>query len=505
MSPTRSGAGSYVAPTDVLNDAIKRLRYFSYFVASAHALYFVLFFTVWSEHNYLWGALGSGIILVLSLLFGVWLRKPRPASRYIPLAFTYELLLCLQIATTEYVRLRAGDTPVDQISWTCMFIILFPVFIPVGPRRIVLASLLAAAMNPLGYLIGEQSMLFGPASATTLASLFFPPLVCALAAWIPARALSSMGQRVNRARRLGSYELVERLGMGGMGEVWRAKHRLLARPAAIKLIRMAKAVTADATAATRERFEREAQITANLESPHTVSLYDFGVAEDGTFYYVMELLRGQDLESLIRDNGPLPAERAIHLLIQATESLQEAHSHGLIHRDVKPANIWVGPRAGHHDFVKVLDFGLVKVGALAVTGDDVQLTQEGQLTGTPAYLAPELATGERFIDARADIYALGCVAYYLITGRLVFDSASTPIKMVIAHATETPKAPSQITEAAVPEQLDTLIMDCLAKEPAGRPASCAVVRELLQAVPLEHPWTDARAERWWTKHRPNAT
>ena len=209
---------------------------------------------------------------------------------------------------------------------------------------------------------------------------------------------------------LGCYRLVEKLDHGGMGEIWRARHRMLARPVAVKLIRpeLIGVKSAPEAAALVSRFRREAEATAALHSPHTVSLHDFGVTPEGAFYYVMELLDGLDLETLVRRFGPVPPERAVHLLAQACDSLAEAHATGLVHRDVKPANI-VACRWGlKWDFVKVLDFGLVK--ATWNLGEDEHLTSEGTITGTPAYMAPEAALGGRDIDARVDLYGLGCVA-----------------------------------------------------------------------------------------------
>ena len=201
-----------------------------------------------------------------------------------------------------------------------------------------------------------------------------------------------------------------------MGEIWRARHRMLARPVAVKLIRpeLLGVKTPVEAASLVARFQREAEATAALHSSHTIALHDFGVTPEGTFYYVMELLEGLDLETLVRRFGPVPPERAIHLLIQACDSLAEAHAAGLVHRDVKPANMLTCHFGLKWDFVKVLDFGLVKT-AWSL-GDDDRLTSEGTITGTPAYMAPEAVLGAQAIDARVDLYGLGCVAYWLLTG-----------------------------------------------------------------------------------------
>src|SRR5262245_18705923 len=231
-----------------------------------------------------------------------------------------------------------------------------------------------------------------------------------------------------------------------MGEVWLARHRMLARPAAVKLVRpeLIGAATIRTQELTQHRCEREAQATAGMRSPHTVGLYDFGVTADGTLFYVMELLDGFNAESLVRKFGPIPAERAIHILRQICHSLAEAHEAGLIHRDIKPANVFVCRYGREVDFIKVLDFGLVKT--LRQGGsDNVTLTAESIVCGTPAYMAPEQAQGLDRDDARSDIYALGCVAYWLLTGQLVFEGKSS-IEVLMHHARTQPTPPSQRTE-----------------------------------------------------------
>jgi serine/threonine-protein kinase len=282
---------------------------------------------------------------------------------------------------------------------------------------------------------------------------------------------------------LGMYELESRIAQGGMGEVWRAKHQLLSRPAAIKLIKPhandSGELEIDAVAI--KRFEREAQVTASLRSPHTVQLYDFGVTRSGTFYYVMELLEGTDLESLVRDHGPLEPARVVQVLEQALDSLAEAHSHGLVHRDIKPANLHLSERGLEKHFVKVLDFGLVKLDRADAVGGS--LSRADRITGTPAYLAPELITGQGNVDGRADIYALGCVAYYLLTGRLVFEGDSA-IQVAVAHATEAPIPPSQRVERHIPKDLERLVMACLEKDPERRPRTAVALLEMLRALEL---------------------
>ncbi len=280
---------------------------------------------------------------------------------------------------------------------------------------------------------------------------------------------------MTEARELGSYRLVERLGQGGMGEVWKAKHRLLARPAAVKLIRASNVANANSDDVVR-RFEREAQVTAGLSSPHTVQLFDFGVADDGSFYYVMELLEGLDFERFVQRYGPMRAERVIYLLRQVCHSLAEAESYGLVHRDIKPANLFLCRYGGEHDFVKVLDFGIAKAAPDMLETGAIGLTQDNMLQGTPAYIAPEQVLNTSRVDGRADIYATGCVGYYLLTGRPVFTGKS-PMEIVVHHTTRRRRRRREGSELPIPPALDRVILDCLAKDPAKRPQSA---RELSQ-------------------------
>jgi serine/threonine-protein kinase len=331
--------------------------------------------------------------------------------------------------------------------------------------------------------------------------LVFPYLFVVVMAYVGARVVYTLGSEVSRARELGSYRLVERLGQGGMGEVWRAEHKLLARPAAVKLIRYSADGRIGALDDARRRFEREAQVIASLRSPHTVNLFDFGVSADGAFYYVMELLDGLDAETLVRHTGPVPAERAIHLLRQVCHSLSEAESRGLVHRDIKPANIFLCRYGEDHDFVKVLDFGIVKA-TLAETGP--ALTRDLTVRGTPAFMAPEQAMGSADVDGRADIYATGCVAYWLLTGQQVF-TADTPMALLLHHAQTPATPPSAMTELPIPSALDELVLCCLAKDPAARPQTARELSGRLASVDMANDWTDDRAKNWWASHYPTAS
>jgi serine/threonine protein kinase len=394
--------------------------------------------------------------------------------------------------------------PTIHLSWVTVGILTFAMIAPAAPRKILVASLITASMDPLAlliaYLIGDPKT-----SLPHAILLALPNYACAVVAALPSHVLYRLGRRLREAQALGSYELVELLGHGGMGEVWRARHQLLARDAAIKLVRpevLGAKTESDARIVLR-RFEREAQATASLSSPHTIQVFDFGMTRDGAFYYVMELLAGRDLEGLVREFGPLPADRAIFLLRQACHSLADAHARGMVHRDIKPANIYVCRMGLEYDFVKVLDFGLVKVRPRVLGGDSL-VTLDHTTTGTPAYMAPEIIVGDADVDRRADVYAIGCVAYFLLTGQLVFE-ADTPMKMLMQHVHARPVPPSHRTELRIPRELDQLVLACLEKDPAARPQNAEELFRMAISCKTCETWNQASARSWWQTHLPELT
>ena len=304
-------------------------------------------------------------------------------------------------------------------------------------------------------------------------------------------------EQLSEAVAMGSYRLVAPLGSGGMGEVWLAKHRFLVRPAAVKLIRHDVPPGAAREQLVR-RFEREAQVTAALKSPHTVQLYDFGVNDTGSFYYVMEFLNGLDLHHIATRFGPQPAERVVMLLRQACRSLAEAHERGLVHRDIKPANLFVTRLGTEYDYVKILDFGVVKDQS---GGDATMLSNQSIVQGTPAFMPPEIVLGERRIDGRADLYSLACTAYWALTAQTVFE-ATNAAQMLQRHVQAQPVPPSMRSELFIPEQLDAILMQCLEKDPAMRPSSALELDSQLAGVRCDTPWTNERAQEWWKVHVP---
>jgi eukaryotic-like serine/threonine-protein kinase len=297
------------------------------------------------------------------------------------------------------------------------------------------------------------------------------------------------------AKKLGQYALEEKIGAGGMGVVYRGHHAMLRRPTAIKLLDVE-----NTTDEGIKRFEREVSLTSQLNHPNTIAIYDYGRTPEGIFYYAMELLEGLDLESLVRVDGPQPEGRVIHILVQVCGSLGEAHRRGLIHRDIKPANIFLTERGGVPDFVKLLDFGLVK----AVDGArETQVTRTGALTGTPLYMPPEAIQHPDEVDARSDLYALGAVGYFLATGSPPFDGKSI-VELCTQHVSATPQSPSARLGKPLSAEFEAAILWCLEKTPADRPESAAALAAALRKCPTAGSWTDADATAWWSR-RAHAT
>jgi eukaryotic-like serine/threonine-protein kinase len=388
-----------------------------------------------------------------------------------------------------------------RISWICILIVLYPAIIPCAPGRTLLVSLVAASTEPVALWITHLRSVPFDHSAFYFTWSCVPGFLAAVLSVVPSRIIRRLGQQVRKARELGSYRLEVVLGKGGMGEVYRASHQMLARPAAVKLINSEMLTRAPENARVLlERFRREAQAIASLGSPHTIDLYDFGATSDGTFFLVMELLDGLDLQTLVERFGPVEPERCAHLLIQACHSLHEAHVRGLVHRDIKPSNIFTCRMGLAVDYVKVLDFGLVK-GSLDSSHRDPLLTAPDATAGTPAYMAPEMISGTGAIDGRVDIYALGCVAYWLLTGKPVFEGPNA-LQILVQHVATPPVPPSRRSELEIPAALEAVVLDCLAKGPEDRPSTAEEVALRLHQAVAARPWTETRARRWWERHHP---
>ena len=502
-TPSKAAAGALkVLPPALVTAGASRLAPLAILAASAALAFAVLdraaaplrTFPQGSQLLWLVGVVAS---LTISLSVA-WIaaRDMMAPEKLLDLSLLYEVLLGLCFALTYHAVPYSGSATPRGWTGVAVWVLVFPLVIPNTRRKTVTATLLTAAMDPLGLALHVAAG--APQPPPHAAWAFFPTLVAAGITIFIHHIVYQNTVDAGKGAELGSYHLEELLGRGGMGEVWRASHRLLARSSAIKLIRPDSLGSGGADVL--KRFEREAQATAALRSPHTVEVYDFGTTEGGTFYYVMELLEGYDSESLVQAFGPLPPTRAIFLLRQVCKSLAEAHERGMVHRDIKPANIYVCRYGLEHDFVKVLDFGLVKSN-IPIGGHNSALTAAGIVAGTAEYISPEMARGDSQVDSRADLYALGCVAYWMLTGKLVFEGA-TAMDILIEHVKTRPTPPSERGAQPIPPALEEIVLACLQKDPENRPQSAREIDRMLASVPLPNAWTDEHSERWWREHPP---
>jgi len=496
-------------PYDLLKEASRRLEIMSLVAASLWTLgtlgdRIALLAMTHGDRRWLhWQPTDviSGVSIVVSLALFFYIHRGDRDPRFIlNLGQVYLVMMAFALGLMiHWFRVPREFAVSPMISWIGAVVLMSAAIVPNAPRNTLIAGLIAVSMNPVGMLIAKARGTWDFGSWTNVLVMHYPDYLMVGVAFVISRVVMRLGQQVTKARELGSYRLVALLGKGGMGEVWRARHHMLARDAAIKLIQphMLSGSAGSNAVTIRRRFEQEAKTTASLRSPHTVELYDFGVTKDGVFYYVMELLDGIDLETLVRKFGPQPPARVAQILRQVCRSLGDAHTHGMIHRDIKPTNIFLCRLGNEYDFVKVLDFGLVKV----LDENETKITVDGSTTGTPAYMAPEIALGNSAVDGRTDLYGLGCVAYWLITGKLVFDEKGSTA-MLLAHLQKTPVTPSHRIETAVPAGLDRAIMMCLAKDPADRPPSAESLARMLEDADGVDPWTAEDAERWWNDNMP---
>ncbi len=444
--------------------------------------------------------INEGLLVALSAALLVAQRSGRlKPLTLLRLGLIFEVAVAVAIAVFENsIPWESGEI-VRGLSAITVWIGIFTLLVPVPPLLACVTGALAATAGPVVHWTLSALDPYPALPPKMLFLYYFPSyLMVAVAGFLSARLLR-LEWSVARARELGAYELIELIARGGMGEVWRAHHRSLKRDAAIKLIRSESlaARTGRQAGVMRARFEHEAQTTASLRSPHTVELYDFGVTDDGGFFYAMEYLEGYDLERLVREFGPQPPGRVVHILAQACLSLEEAHNRGLVHRDIKPTNFFLCRLGVEADFVKLLDFGLVK---RLIADDGAHLTIDGNTTGTPAFLPPEIAMGEDSIDRRADIYGLGCVAYWLLTGEVVFDE-KTHHATAMAHVQKEPVPPSARTGRPIPPAFEAIVMACLAKDPSARPESAAALRHMLLTCPDVALWSPREAEGWWDSRK----
>jgi serine/threonine-protein kinase len=429
----------------------------------------------------------AGGLLVISILSAV-------TGRYLLANFANDR----GIATAEGMATADGYVAMMQVAGMAMLMAIRAALIPSRPRRTIALTVMFAAPMVIG------TSLLVPVAGGGLAwrsadSLAYPWLpVNAVMMWgfaiIASTVISSViyGLRTEarEARRLGQYVLERKLGEGGMGEVYLARHGMMRRPSAVKLMR----ANQDGEMHLR-RFEREVQLTARLTHPNTITIFDYGRTQDGVFYYAMELLDGATLQRIVAIDGPQLPGRVVRILTMLCGALHEAHAIGLIHRDIKPANIMLCTQGGEHDVVKLLDFGLVKEFEV---DRDVGLTGANTILGTPKYMAPESILPPHNADARSDIYALGAVAYYLLAGTDVFTGKSL-LEICTQHIHQQPQ-PLSARGVTIPADLEALVLSCLSKDPNERPQSAAELRRRLETCTVE-PWDSDRALAWWLQHK----
>jgi eukaryotic-like serine/threonine-protein kinase len=401
-------------------------------------------------------------------------------------------LLSLSALLAVWAVYAPAGLHLEQLGVTlfALFVMLRAALVPAPPRWTAAVSAVAAVpltISSYALMRNGRGMaepfpgVIGVIMVATLGAMV------TIAAWQISRVVYGLRVQIKSAMRLGQYTLEEKIGEGGMGVVYRARHAMLRRPTAVKLL------SASATdTVSLKRFEREVQLTSALTHPNTIAIYDYGHTLDGVFYYAMELLDGLTLSQLVARDGPQPVGRVLHILSQAARALAEAHAVGLVHRDVKPANIFLCVRGGVHDFVKVLDFGLVK----EVHSPDASLSAPNVIAGTPLYMAPETIKSPGDVDARVDIYALGAVGYCLIAGEPPFTGESA-VEVYHGHLYEQPAPLSERLGKSVPHEVEAILMRCLSKAPTDRPGSATELAETLDTLQASPPWTEKDASDWW--------
>jgi tRNA A-37 threonylcarbamoyl transferase component Bud32 len=452
---------------------------------------------------WLW-AFAFGVLGLSEALLALW--KPLTRRRLLII----ELLIfggtaCYFSALMHYSVLRnVNQSPplanwivfsvMMSTTWCCVLAFTYAMVAAESRRRaVVMVSLISGAPAAVAIYEWTKSPVFANVVAGgMLTMIVLTSVFCCgvLVYWV--YRLDRLRQEAARSRRFGQYRLKRLIGRGGMGEVYLAEHTLLKRPCALKRIRPGH----DTDPVTLARFEREVRATAELSHPHTVEIYDYGRSGDGTFYYVMELLWGLTFDDLVHKHGPLPAARVGYLLRQVCDALEEAHAAGLIHRDIKPSNIYAARRGGEYDFVKLLDFGLVK--GLA-RPDQPALSRAETIVGSPLYMSPEQTLNERISDVRGDIYSLGAVGYFLLVGHPPF-VADNPLEIMISHARDAVPPPSQLIPD-LPTDVEAILLKCLSKDPQERFASSAALGDALAACSVAGQWTRADAARWWQQHQ----
>jgi serine/threonine-protein kinase len=437
---------------------------------------------------------GLHVLGILTTLCGWALVRGAPRSRrfvlFVEAAATVSCATCFDLMMTQFPLFARWDL-LAALS-TTQIVVTRAVFVPSSTRRTAIITSLSCSPLALIALAQHHAHVAAGTTGRTLTPL---DLTVSTAMWsalavVLAAATSSViyGLRrdVRDAQELGQYTLLGKIGEGGMGQVFRARHAMLRRPTAVKLLH-------SSTAEDLARFEREVQLTAQLTHPNTVTVFDYGRTPDGVFYYAMELLDGMDLQTFVERHGPMPPARVIHVLTQVADALSEAHGVGLIHRDIKPANVFLCTRGTTHDVVKVLDFGLVK--RVERAAGDPNVSSGGLTVGTPLYMAPETLRDPDGGDGRTDLYALGAVGYFLVTGTPVFSGSL--VSILADHLHTQPEPPSVRLGTPIAKDLEEILLACLAKIPEDRPADAPTLRDRLRACDDAEGWTESDASSWW--------
>jgi serine/threonine-protein kinase len=431
---------------------------------------------------YIIGTIGMAVLAVIWR--GFLVRRQLPLTWLYAIDFLYALGTGSIFASAAYIAWDLKLSAMVNLIWAILITFLRTIVVPSTGRRTAIAGALVFAPL-LGAAIAISSDQELPPDAYVASAVMISVTVVLLAT-IGSRVIYGLRRQASAAMRLGQYTLDRKIGEGGNGSVYYAHHALLRRPTAVKLMLPDK-IGAD----TLDRFEREVQHMSHLTHWNTVAVYDYGRSPDGVFYYAMEYLDGINLENLVIEFGRQPADRVRAIMIQVCAALNEAHHRGIVHRDIKPANIILCERGAEPDVAKVVDYGLVK----EITAEKGEST----ILGTPSYVAPEAITDPATTGPSADLYALGCVGYFLMTGRRVFEG-KTAVDVCVQHVTAQPKPPTSYG-VTMPEELERIILQCLAKQPSQRPESAAALAKLLRAVPAANDWSDDDALGWWAEFR----
>jgi len=499
----RSATTDYELPDEVVRASRNRVRVAALLGAAAYALLLGLEMSgavpaSALEHRIdvthdIAGAALCALLLLLSIVPAL------PDRGLLAAALVAEVLLCglISIAAPWASFVRTAHLP--SHTWAVSVIILFALLVPVRPSIARMVSLACTLTMPAGIAVLDLTGRI-EARAGDYWGVSVSGLIGLAIASVASRTAYRAGRQDAIAQEVGGYQMRELIGRGGGGEVWKGEHLLLSRAAAIKLILPERLQgSQEALDTALARFRREAQITSDLHSPHTVQLYDFGATSADSLYYVMELLDGMNLQHFVYRFGAIEPRRVVHWMLQACHALGEAHERGLIHRDIKPMNLFVCRYGRDVDYIKVLDFGLSKP---AEQAKDMTLTAPGFTMGTPGYMAPEQIFGLP-VSPATDLYALGCVAYWLLTAAMPFE-AETQGEMLRLHAQSAPPPPSARAQQPIPPRLDALVLQCLAKEPVERPRDADELSARLVACIDGAPWTDAEAGAWWSSNLPTS-